>query len=222
MPGLREIELAIQDAGKEIEKFGRALERLTTQGPGGYIDEILKDEKRDLQDQIQTLNDLDAKSKELETVLKRARDLLNKNRGKLTTAEKNAQSKITKLEQEIELKPFENAYRNKKRDHDNVVAQIQTIQETLKDTKASIKGGMKITKQVVETLKDELPRVTKILVKASTKVFVDDKPLIFEITATWKGETSVCCVEWVPGSKPSELYREVASNLVSRGERAIT
>ncbi|OCL00817.1 uncharacterized protein K441DRAFT_710237, partial [Cenococcum geophilum 1.58] len=222
LPGLRAIELAIWDAGKELEKFGKALERLTTQGPGGYIDEILKDEKRDLQDQIQTLNDLDAKSKELEKVLKRARDLLNKNKGRLTTAEENAQSRITKLEQEIELKPFENAYRNKKRDHDNVAAQIQTIQETLMDTKASIKGGTEITKQVVETLKDELPRVTKILVKASTKVFVDDKPLIFEITAKWKGETGVCRVEWVPGSKPSELYREVASKLVTRGERTIT
>lgn len=215
-PAFREIEKSIQDAQIEITRFGKAVERLSThEGLYGYIHEMSKNEKKDLDFHIQTLHSLEAKSRELENALTQARDMLNKNRGRLTTAERNTQRKIIQLEQEILLKPFEDLYRNMKMKHENVAIQIQTIQAIMKVVKAQIKDGTEFTKQAVEMLKRELPRVTKIYVKASTNVFVNNTPLIFEITAVWGGKTSVYRVEWVPASEPFNLYKEIARILVT-------
>lgn len=213
-PAFRQIEYGINDAVREINKFGRALDSLTRNGVYGYIQEMSRDERAELDRQIRQLNELREKSRELEANLQRAIDALEKNKGRITSEERAVQSRILALEQEIELKPFEDAYRNKKNDHDRVVAQIEVIQQTLKDIRNGVDAHTKAAKQVVEALKKATPRITLIVVKASTEVFAKNEPLVFSVDAAWLGETKRYEVTWSPGSRPADLYKDIADKVV--------
>ncbi|ODM15144.1 hypothetical protein SI65_09383 [Aspergillus cristatus] len=153
-PAFRKIEYGINDAVREINN--------------GYIQEMSRDERAELDRQIRQLNELREKSKELEANLRMAIDALEKSKGRITNQEREVQTRILTLEKEIELKPFEDAYRNKKNDHDTVAAQVQVIQQTLKDIGNGVNAETKAAKQVVEALKKATPRITLIVVKAST------------------------------------------------------
>lgn len=173
-----------------------------------------RDERTELDRQIKQLNELWKKSKELEANLQEAINALNRNEGRITSHERTVQSRILELEQEIELKPFEDAYRNKKNDHDRVVAQVQVIQQALKDIKSGIDAQTKAAKEVVEALKKATPRITLIVVKASTEVFAKNEPLVFSVDVAWIGETKRYEVTWSPGSKPADLYKDIADKVV--------
>ncbi|KAE8153299.1 hypothetical protein BDV25DRAFT_137055 [Aspergillus avenaceus] len=211
----KDVERGINDAVREINKFGRALDALTTKGLYGYIQELSKDEREEVWRQMRLLDELKEKSKELEATLTQARNELNRNRGRITEAQRKAQSKIEQLKQEIKLKPFEHDYQNKKQDHDRVVAKIETIQQTLRDVRKGIDAGTKAAKETVDALKKATPRITRIRVKASADVFAKNKPLIFEINSEWLGQKSQCHVEWTPGSSAADLYRSVANKLIA-------
>lgn len=213
-PAFRQIEYGINDAVREINKFGRALDSLTRNGVYGYIQEMSRDERAELDRQIRQLNELREKSKELEANLRMAIDALEKNKGRITNQEREVQTRILTLEKEIELKPFEDAYRNKKNDHDRVAAQVQVIQKTLKDIRNGVNAETKAAKQVVEALKKATPRITLIVVKASTEVFAKNEPLVFSVDVAWAGETKRYEVTWTPGSNPADLYKNVADKVI--------
>lgn len=213
-PAFRQIESSINDAVREVNKFGKALDSLTRNGVYGYIQEMSRDERAEVDRQIQQLDELRRKSMELEANLEAAIDALNKNKGRITSAERAVQTRILTLEEEIKLKPFEDAYRNKKNDHDRVAAQIQVIQQTLKDIRNGIDAHTKAAKHVVEALKKATPRITLIVVKASTEVFAKNEPLVFSVDVEWIGETTRYEVTWSPGSRPADLYKDVADKVV--------
>jgi len=213
-PAFRQIEYGINDAVREINKFGRALDSLTRNGVYGYIQEMSRDERAELDRQIRQLNELREKSKELEANLRMAIDALEKNKGRITNQEREVQTRILTLEKEIELKPFEDAYRNKKNDHDRVAAQVQVIQKTLKDIRNGVNAETKAAKQVVEALKKATPRITLIVVKASTEVFAKNEPLVFSVDVAWAGETKRYEVTWTSGSNPADLYKNVADKVI--------
>ena len=214
-PAFVEIEHGIRDATEKVAQFGRALDRLTSEGLYGYLHELSKDEKRDLDRQIKVLEALQEKSKELEKALRTARDELQRNKGILTKKQRDAQSQIIQLEEDIKLEPFKQKYERMKEDHDNIVGQIKVIQGTLRDVKSKVKVGADSAKRIVEKMEKGLPRVTKIYVKASTEVFAKDEPLIFEVWATYDGNTDKYRVEWKPGKSVSDFYQEVAHKLLA-------
>lgn len=213
-PAFREVEKGINDAAEQAEKFGRALQALGTKGVYGYIEEMSRDEQAELDRQIQQLSELQQKSRDLEAELKKAIAALEKHKGRITDGMKETQSHIYKLEEEIKLKPFDDAYRNKKNDHDRVVAQVQVIQMALNEIKKGVDASTKAAKQTVDKLKTATPQITLIVVKASTKVFNNNEPLLFLVDVTWSGDTTQYELSWTPGSQPSDLYKSIADKVV--------
>ncbi|KAJ4090024.1 hypothetical protein NW756_006366 [Fusarium oxysporum] len=59
--------------------------------------------------------------------------------------------------------------------------QVNHLIATLDDIKRVMEEVSQISKDVLNTLKKGIPRVTKIIVRASNRAFVEDKPLMFEI-----------------------------------------
>ena len=213
-PAFRQIESGINDAIREVNKFSRALDSLTTKGVYGYMEEMSRDEQAELDRQIQQLVELQKISKVLEDNLLAAIDALNENKGRVTSAETAIQTRIIKLQEEIKLKPFEDAYRNKVNDYDRVAGQIQVIVQTLKNIRSGIDANTKAAQQVVEALKKATPRITLIVVKASTEVFAKNEPLLFSVDVEWIGETKKYEVTWSPGSRPADLFKDVADKVV--------
>lgn len=178
------------------------------------MEEMSRDEQAELDRQIQQLVELQKISKVLEDNLLAAIDALNENKGRVTSAETAIQTRIIKLQEEIKLKPFEDAYRNKVNDYDRVAGQIQVIVQTLKNIRSGIDANTKAAQQVVEALKKATPRITLIVVKASTEVFAKNEPLLFSVDVEWIGETKKYEVTWSPGSRPADLFKDVADKVV--------
>ena len=118
------------------------------------------------------------------------------------------------LEEEIKLKPFDTELRAKQIEHANVNAQVQSILQTLKDIRNGIDAGTQAAKQTVEKLKKGMPRVTLIIVKASTEIFVKNEPLVFSCDIDWLGEKSNLQVTWAPGMNPADLYKDIADKII--------
>lgn len=213
-PVFKQIESGINDAIREIDRFGKALDSLTRNGVYGYIEEMSKDERKELDLQIDQLKELLEESRELEANLQKAINALDENKGKITDDQRKVQSRILQLEQEIKLKPFEDAYRNKKNDYDRVVGQIKVIEQTLKDIANGIEAQVKAAQNVVKALKKATPRITLIVVKASTEVFAKNEPLVFSVDVEWIGKTETYEVTWTPGSSPADLYKDVADKVI--------
>lgn len=217
----KDIEYGINDAGRHIEQFGRALERLTSEGLYGYIHELSKDERRDIDRQIEILNELTAKSEELERNLEIAKKALDTRSREVSAEEKAAQDRIAVLDGEIKMLPMRKEYQNKKRDHDNVVAQMNGILSTLKDIKNGVRIGASSAKAIVDTLKKGVPRITHIIVRASNDTLKDNEPLLFEIHTEWLDKPGVFSISWSPNQDPSELYK-LASNKLLTGSEDVT
>ncbi|KAK2754427.1 hypothetical protein FQN54_007071 [Arachnomyces sp. PD_36] len=214
-PELRGIENALDDASREIDKFGKALDELTKNGLAGYLEEISRDEKEELDRQIRVIEELEAKSKELESELKRARDELNNNNGRITEEQRTRQSNIEKLTEEIKLKPFEEAYRAKKEQCDKIVQQLKVLQKTLKDIQDGVLDAVRGAQHIIDMFRKGVPRVTRIFVKATNEVLVGDDALVFEVEVEWLDERQTIGVGWKPGVSPSDLYRSVAEKIVN-------
>ncbi|KAE8131103.1 hypothetical protein BDV38DRAFT_289020 [Aspergillus pseudotamarii] len=210
----KEVENAITQASNKITNFSRAVDALNRKGVIGYAQEMCRDEEAERDRQIQLLTELETESRRLVAALTEAKTELENNRGRITTAQRKAQSAIAQLEEEIKLKPFDLELRAKQIEHANVNAQVQTIQQTLKDIRNGIDAGTQAAKHTVETLKKGMPRVTLIIVKASTESFIKNEPLVFSCDIEWLGENSNLEVTWAPGMNAADLYKDIADKII--------
>ncbi|KAF5603308.1 hypothetical protein FPCIR_1504 [Fusarium pseudocircinatum] len=217
LPAFRSIEAAINEAARKIDQFGRAIDGLINRGLGAYLDEMLKDEKEDLNRQIRLLDALMKKSEELERAYKEAKEALDKTEQRLTPKQEAARKKIAKLQAEIKMLPARHEYMNKKKDYEIMEIQVNDLVATLNDIQRVMKDVSQISKDVVNTLKKGIPRVTKIIVRASNRVFAEGKPLMFEIQAVWMDQEETFRIEWAPDQGISVLYSQAAEKLATWG-----
>ncbi|KAF5230728.1 hypothetical protein FANTH_13720 [Fusarium anthophilum] len=217
LPAFRSIEAAINEAARKIDQFGRAIDGLLNRGLGAYLDEMLKDEKEDLNRQIRLLEALMRKSEELEAAYKQAKKDLEKTEQRLSPKQEAARKKIAEIQAEIKMLPARHEYMNKKKDYETMEIQVNDLIATLNDIQRVMKEVSQISKDVVNTLKNGIPRVTKIIVRASNRVFVEDKPLMFEIQAVWMDQQGTFRIEWAPNQGISVLYSQAAEKLATWG-----
>jgi hypothetical protein len=104
--------------------------------------------------------------------------------------------------------PAKHAYLNKKKDYESIEIQVNDLIATLDDIQKIIQKVSQMNKDILNTLKKAILRVTKIIVKASNRAFVDDKPLIFEIQAEWLDIQGTFHVEWAANQDISVLYSQ--------------
>ncbi|KAK5988837.1 hypothetical protein PT974_10331 [Cladobotryum mycophilum] len=216
LPAFKEFESGIQDASEKMVQFGNALTALESRGLSGYLEEMCKNDRKELQNYINTIRKLEAKSKELEGVLRAALAELEKNQGRLSRAEKEAQDKIAVLERDMKVMPFEDAYKSQKRKYEGITTQIRMAQEALKDLKNEVKAGTESAKAIVNELKNGIPRVTRILVIANTEMFTKKEPLVFEMDVEWAGKTTTQSFKWVPDDDAIQWYKDVAKLVITR------
>lgn len=212
------VENEINNAYSEISRFERALEKLVDQGPMAYIEELSKDEKRDLEREIELLDDLMAASKQLEEELRAAKDALDETSGRLSPEQEAARGRIADLEAEIERKPFEHDYRNKQQDFDRIKTQADALLRTLEDVKGGIRVGADVVRQVTNLFRKGIPEIKEIKVSASSAALANHEPLTFKITVGWMGDYHVCQVEWVPSQDAHVLYSDAARKVVELGD----
>ncbi|PNP76648.1 hypothetical protein FNYG_10067 [Fusarium nygamai] len=93
--------------------------------------------------------------------------------------------------------------------------QVNDLIATLDDTQRVVKEVSQISKDVVNTLRKGIPRVTKIIIRASNRAFAEDKPLMFEIQAVWMDTPGTFHVEWAPNQGISVLYSQAAEKLAT-------
>lgn len=209
----KSVERGINDAIDEVARFGRALQELTDKGVMGYIEEMSRDEKRDLQRQIDLLRSLEADSRKLQRQLEAAERALKNTRGRLSPKQEAARKKIVDLEADIKLKPWETEYKNKKADFDMIQTQADGLLKTLDDIKKGISVGEDIIRQTVKFL-EFIPEIQSIHVAASSDILVKNVPLTFGISVKWLGEIHMCYVEWAPTQDAHELYSNAAKAMV--------
>ncbi|KAM5385760.1 hypothetical protein ACJA88_001910 [Fusarium oxysporum] len=208
LPAFRSIEVAINEAARKIDQFGRALDGLVNRGLAAWIEEMLKDEREDLNRQIRLLEALVRKSEELEAAYEQAKKDLDKTEERLSPKQEAARKRIAEIEGEIKMLPAQHEYMNKKKDYENMEIQVNHLIATLDDIKRVMKEVSQISKDVLNTLNKGIPRVTKIIVRASNMTFADDKPLMFEIQAVWMDIHETFRVEWAPNQGISVLYSQ--------------
>ncbi|KAH7194164.1 hypothetical protein DER44DRAFT_751957 [Fusarium oxysporum] len=217
LPAFRNIEVAINEAARKIDQFGRALDGLVNRGLAAWIEEMLKDEREDLNRQIRLPEALLRKSEELEAAYKQAKKDLDKIEERLSPKQEAARKRIAEIEGEIKMLPAQHEYMNKKKDYENMEIQVNHLIATLDDIKRVMEEVSQISKDVLNTLKKGIPRVTKIIVRASNSTFADDKPLMFEIQAVWMDIHGTFRVEWAPNQGISVLYSQAAEKLATWG-----
>ncbi|SCV51771.1 uncharacterized protein FFB14_12196 [Fusarium fujikuroi] len=217
IPAFRSIEKSIDEVVRKIDQFGRALDGLVNRGLGAYIEEMLKDEREDLNRQIRLLDALMEKSKELEAAYEEAKRDVEKTVQRLSPKQEAARKRIAEIQAEIKMLPALHEYMNKKQDYENIEIQVNDLNATLENIQRIMKEVSQISKDVLNTLKKGIPRVTKIIVRASNRSFADDKPLMFEIHAVWMDIQEIFCVEWAPNQSISVLYSQAAEKLATWG-----
>ncbi|VTT59074.1 unnamed protein product [Fusarium fujikuroi] len=217
IPAFRNIEKSIDEVVRKIDQFGRALDGLVNRGLGAYIEEMLKDEREDLNRQIRLLDALMEKSKELEAAYEEAKRDVEKTVQRLSPKQEAARKRIAEIQAEIKMLPALHEYMNKKQDYENIEIQVNDLNATLENIQRIMKEVSQISKDVLNTLKKGIPRVTKIIVRASNRSFADDKPLMFEIHAVWMDIQEIFCVEWAPNQSISVLYSQAAEKLATWG-----
>ncbi|KAG5813370.1 hypothetical protein H9Q74_003275 [Fusarium xylarioides] len=215
LPAFRSIEAAINEAARKIDQFGRAIDGLVNRGLGKYLEEMLKDEREDLNRQIRLLEALMRKSEELEAAYEEAKKALDKTEQRLSPKQEAARKRIAEIQAEIKMLPAQHEYMNKKKDYETMEVQVNDIVATLDDIQRVIKEVSQISKDVINTLKKGIPRVTKIIVRASNRTFAEDKPLMFEIQAVWMDTPGTFHVEWAPNQGISVLYSQAAEKLAT-------
>lgn len=89
-PEFMAVEREIKHAVDEAAKFGRALSELWDKGPMGYIEDMSRDEERDLQRQIDLLRDLGRDSRKRQENLEKAKRDLEQTKGRLSPAQEKA------------------------------------------------------------------------------------------------------------------------------------
>ncbi|ENH72169.1 hypothetical protein FOC1_g10006542 [Fusarium oxysporum f. sp. cubense race 1] len=217
LPAFRSIEVAIKEAARKIDQFGRALDGLVNRGLAAWIDEMLKAEREDLNRQIRLLEALLRKREELEAAYEQAKKDLDKTEERLSPKQEAARKRIAEIEGEIKMLPAQHEYMNKKKDYENMEIQVNHLIATLDDIRRVMEEVSQISKDVLNTLKKGIPRVTKIIVRASNRTFADDKPLMFEIQAVWMDKHETFRVEWAPNQGISVLYSQAAEKLATWG-----
>ncbi|KAF5723494.1 hypothetical protein FMUND_1818 [Fusarium mundagurra] len=217
LPAFRSIEAAINEAARKIDQFGRAIDGLVNRGLGAYLEEMLKDEREDLNRQIRLLEALMRKSEELEAAYEEAKKDLDNTEQRLSPKQEAARKRIAEIQAEIKMLPARHEYMNKKKDYENMEIQVNDLVSTLNDIQRVMKEVSQISKDVVNTLKKGIPRVTKIIVRASNRAFVEDKPLMFEIQAVWMEKHGTFHVQWAPNQGISVLYSQAAEKLATWG-----
>lgn len=211
------VEQELNHVADQIAKVESALERLVTEGPVGFIEEMTRDEKRDLQHQIEVLEGLIKESKELEEELRMAETTLEETRGRLSREQEEARRRIAKLEADIKLRPFEEDYRTKQQDFDRFKAHADLLIAALETARDVVDIWGIAAQKVIRFVERGMPRIKEIKVRASSKALAAHEPLRLEITASWLGEDYVCHVEWAPEEDAHVLYRSAATKLVEFG-----
>ncbi|KAM0355061.1 hypothetical protein ACHAPU_000912 [Fusarium lateritium] len=217
----RAAENSIHSAVKEIEKVGKALDGLVQEGAWGWVKAMSVNEQQVLQRQIDELKELYAKSKELEKALQEARDALSATSKRLTPQQEKARLRIAELEKEKEMIPAQREFDNKKADVDNMEVLVKDLKRKLDKVEDFVEGIAQVVKDVVKTLGQTTPKITQIVVKASSRTFVANKPLVFKIQAKWLGQTSTLEVEWAPNESPAALYDKAVEQLMNWGQLII-
>ncbi|PCD24647.1 hypothetical protein AU210_013764 [Fusarium oxysporum f. sp. radicis-cucumerinum] len=161
LPAFRSIEVAINEAARKIDQFGRALDGLVNRGLAAWIEEMLKDEREDLNRQIRLLEALVRKSEELEAAYEQAKKDLDKTEERLSPKQEAARKRIAEIEGEIKMLPAQHEYMNKKKDYENMEIQVNHLIATLDDIKRVMGEVSQISKDVLNTLKKGIPRVTE-------------------------------------------------------------
>ncbi|EXL52589.1 hypothetical protein FOCG_08380 [Fusarium oxysporum f. sp. radicis-lycopersici 26381] len=160
-PAFRSIEVAINEAARKIDQFGRALDGLVNRGLATWIEEMLKDEREDLNRQIRLLEALVMKSEELEAAYEQAKKDLDKTEEMLSPKQEAARKSIAEIEGEIKMLPAQHEYMNKKKDYEKMEIQVNHLIATLDDIKRVMGEVSQISKDVLNTLKKGIPRVTE-------------------------------------------------------------
>ncbi|EWZ31266.1 hypothetical protein FOZG_15674 [Fusarium oxysporum Fo47] len=160
-PAFRSIEVAINEAARKIDQFGRALDGLVNRGLAAWIEEMLKDEREDLNRQIRLLEALVMKSEELEAAYEQAKKDLDKTEEMLSPKQEAARKSIAEIEGEIKMLPAQHEYMNKKKDYEKMEIQVNHLIATLDDIKRVMGEVSQISKDVLNTLKTGIPRVTE-------------------------------------------------------------
>ncbi|KAF5965774.1 hypothetical protein FBULB1_12034 [Fusarium bulbicola] len=217
LPAFRSIEEAINEAARKIDQFGRAIDGLVNRGLRAYLEEMLKDEREGLNRQIRLLEALMWESERLEAAYKEAKKDLENTEQRLSRKQEAARKKIAEIQAEIKMLPARHQYTNKKKDYEIMENQVNDLVATLDDIQRVMKKVSQISKDVVNTLNKGIPRVTKIIVRASNRAFVEDKPLMFEIQAVWMDKHETFRIEWAPNQGISVLYSRAAEKLATWG-----
>ncbi|CAG7564493.1 unnamed protein product [Fusarium equiseti] len=173
-PAFRSMEQSINDAGREIDRFGRAIDGLLAKRPMGYIGEMCTDERTKLNRQIKVFNKLIAKSKQLQRACNAARLALEQSKARLTPQQEQARLKIAELEGEMKVLPAQLEYNDKKKDYDNIALQVNLLVIKLDNLSDFIKDVRELAKDIVNTMKKGISRVTRIVVMASAKALVEN------------------------------------------------
>ncbi|KAI6750708.1 hypothetical protein HG530_014604 [Fusarium avenaceum] len=106
----------------------------------GYVEEISRDEKCDLQRQIDRLEELENDSRDLQRNLEEAIKGSRRHEGK-----------------NIKLKPWETELRNKRADFNSINTRVQGLLQTLDNIKEGVKVGDNLIRQVAKFMKRALP-----------------------------------------------------------------
>jgi hypothetical protein len=163
----------------------------------------------------QTARSIDEKEQGTRGCLKKAKEALGETEQRLTPEQEAATKKIAELQAEMKMLHARHEYMNKKKDYETMEIQVNDLIATLNDFQGVLKEVSQIRKDVVNTLKKGIPRVTKIIVRASNRAFEEDKPLMFEIQAVWMEKQGTFHVEWAPNPGISVLYSQAAEKLAT-------
>ncbi|QRD87031.1 hypothetical protein F9C07_1000245 [Aspergillus flavus] len=213
-----EIEKELNKAGEEIQKHADALAYFVNGEHYKALEALTRDKKRELDRQIASIQKLEEESKKIETKLKLARQELKKNKGRITEKETKLQKEVERLQGELKTRPFEDAYKAKLQDHESIAAQIQWIQKKLDEIKTGIDQATQAAQESIRVLKQAIPAVERIVVTASTDVFVKRKPLTFKIEARWMGKLIHAEVQWAPGQDVNALYEQIGLKVIKAAD----
>ncbi|KAI1812808.1 hypothetical protein GGS20DRAFT_518042 [Poronia punctata] len=207
------VQQDIKEAAAKVEQFGHAVNNLTTQGPMGFIEEMAKNEKADLAEQIELYNTLLKKSQMIETELKEAKHALDSKTAWLLPQQRELLGNIAQLKEDIKLEPFAEKYANKKKDYDKIKTQADGLLNTLNDIEAGVDLGADIVSQAIKLVRIGVPEITRIHVSASSATLANNEALMFSITVSWLGTDHLCNVEWAPTQEVHELYKGAAQSI---------
>ncbi|KNG89245.1 hypothetical protein ANOM_002147 [Aspergillus nomiae NRRL 13137] len=216
-----DIEKGLTEATGQIEKHARALHHIMNGQLYTAIGVLETDKRETLNREIAAIQNLEEISKEIEGKLRRARQELEKNKGRITKEEKKLQKEIEELRGELKTRPFEDAYKAKLQDHESVTAQIQNIKEKLQEVRTGIDKTTKLARAYVHVLEQGTPTVKRIVVTGSTEVFAKKKPLTFKVEARWNNKPVYIEAQWAPGRSAIDLYEQIGSKIVkAAGEQS--